>query len=854
MTTSCISEESALRILLEPSGQGTAGHRAHVAECETCRGFVAALARVMVPPSAPSFGGWGADAVALAPGTRLNQYVVESVLGRGGMGVVHAGHDARLDRPVAIKVLSQSTAPDGVERLRREAAAMAQLSHPNVIEVFDFGECDGGPFVVMELLHGRTLRQWLDEEPRSAEDVVSAFVQAGRGLAAAHASGIVHRDFKPANVMRVDDGEKGRVKVLDFGLATPLAGGRTKPEGFSGTSRMYGGGGTPRYAAPEQLRGAPATVASDQYSFCVALFESLCGQVPYAGATASERRTSMLAGRMEPLAAQVSPALEAAVRRGLALDARRRHRSMAALLSALEDRPRARRLAAGVAVLSLGVFAAWPAAEVPCADGTARMQKAWTGERGRFVGRPEVVNKAASIDAYVEAWVGARTQLCVRRFQEPTRFERGTACLERLATAVERVASQLEQVASKAESMPSNLLGDLRDPAECVALRTTGANDPVLRDELSALQAWATAADQDGFIDPQELADVSGAVGTLLRRARQLGDGGAQAALLRLQGTLEYERGSYGDAERTLEAAYFVADLADDVSMQLQVCEALVLLLALLNEEPERVAHWVARARSSAEVIGTDNVLGRVAWLEAIGARAEGRLEDSMVSSTKAIEWLHSDSETRLAAYTQLGEVAMQTGDGARARVALQAALQLAEREFGEGHPQLAQPLNALASVEMAEGNIEAGLTLITRAIDVLPDSSALLRAYLRANLANGMRDLGQLDAALAELASVRAVFEAELGANSRQTTRASIDWVDTLAELGRNEDARTEVERLLGMPGLEDRELASLLWTRASLAEDPRPDLERILELAGARSTTKASVRRWLDELAATP
>ncbi len=806
----------------------------------------------MVSVSDPSFGGWGADAVALAPGTRLNQYVVESVLGRGGMGVVHAGHDARLDRPVAIKILSHGADAGAVARLRREAAVMAALSHPNVVEVFDFGECDAGPFVVMELLHGRTLRQWLADESRSAPEIVAAFVQAGRGLEAAHARGIVHGDFKPANVMRVESGEPGRVKVLDFGLAVPLSGGPpTVPEAVRGTSRMRGGAGTPRYAAPEQLRGASSSFASDQFSFCVALFESLCGHVPYPGATASERRTSMISGRIAPLAAAVSPALEVALRRGLALDPKRRHRSMAALLSAIADRPHPGRWVAGAAVLALGAFAVWPADEAPCADGTARMEEAWTQARGRFTGRPEVVTKAASVDAYARSWLGARAQLCALRAQEPTRFERGAACLERLATALERVAGQLEQVAREGQPMPSNLLGDLRDPIECVSLETTGANDPVLRDELSALQVRATAADQDGIVDAQEQGDLVREVGTLLRRARQLGDGGAQAALLRLQGTLEYRRGDYTDAERTLEAAYFVAELADDTSMQLLVCEALILLLVVVNEEPHRVATWVTRAQALAEVIGTDNVRGRAAWLDATGARAEGRLEDAMMSLTKAIDWLHSDSETRLIAYTQLGELAMQTGDASRARSALRAALQLAEREWGEAHPLLAQPLNALASVEMAEGNTAAGMALITRAIEVVPESDALFRAYLRANLGNGMRALGQLDAALEVLVSVRAVFEAQLGANNLQTVRASIDWIDTLAALDRTQEARAETELLLGMPGLQDEERASLLWTRALLSDDPRPDLESILELPGVPPSMKAAVGESLAELA---
>lgn len=788
--------------------------------------------------------------MALAPGTALNQYVVESQLGRGGMGIVYGGHDARLDRPVAIKVLSHRAAPGAVDRLRREAAVLAQLSHPNVVEVFDFGVCEAGPFLVMERLRGQTLGQWLADEPRSAEEILAAYVQAGQGLAAAHATGIVHRDFKPANVMWAEEGELGRVNVLDFGLAAPLAPGSTHPEGTSGSWRMRGGEGTPRYAAPEQLGGSAATVASDQFSFCVALFESLCGRVPYAGATPSQRRTAMLGGRIEALAANVSPEVEAALKRGLQLDPRRRHPSMRALLLALKPQARRRVLWAGFAVVSVGVFAGWPRPPAACADGTARMEQAWVGGRDRFTGRPEVVAKAASVDAFVESWLVARGQLCALREQEPLRFERGAACLERQASAVERASARLDQVMRASEPMPSNLLGELRDPSECVALKATGTRDPVLRDELSALQARAERSEADGFIDPSEFEDVSIRVGTLLRRARQLGDTGTQAALLRLQATFEYWGGEYAAAERTFEAAYFVADLADDASMKLHVCEGLILLLVLLGEDPQRVDYWVAHARQAADLIATDNVRGRAAWLEAVGARAGGRLEDAMRSATEAIEWLHADSETRLLVYTQLGELAMLSGDATRARIALEAALELAERELGDSHPGLAQPLNALASVDMAEGNVAAAMKLIARAIEVMPESKALLRAYLRANLGNGMRELGQLDGALEELEAVRVVFEEELGPNNFQTIRVAIDWVDTLAELGHVDEARAETAQLLRTPGLAAKERASLLWTRASLADDPRPDLQRILELEGVDPSTMTSVRTWLAEV----
>ena len=197
------------------------------------------------------------------------------------MGVVYSARDQRLGRRVALKVLRHwfaATDERACEVLHREALVMARVAHPNVVGIYDLFESNGRSVVAMELVEGTTLRKWLDAAPRPSRDVVSAFALAGRGLAAAHAKGIVHRDFKPENVLV---GASGRVCVSDFGLSRAGVDERASVSGGAALARSsaltvtLACAGTPRYMSPEQHRGEPATPASDQFSFCVALYEAL---------------------------------------------------------------------------------------------------------------------------------------------------------------------------------------------------------------------------------------------------------------------------------------------------------------------------------------------------------------------------------------------------------------------------------------------------------------------------------------------------------------------------------------------------------------------------------------------------
>ncbi|WP_170135337.1 protein kinase domain-containing protein [Nannocystis exedens] len=294
-------------------------------------------------------------------GDRLGRYTLLRVLGQGGMGVVHVAYDDLLDRRVAIKrVHAGSTNAYG--RILQEAKALAQLSHPNVVQIFEVSASAGRIFIAMEYVPGSTLRVWTQRwraAGGSQRELLAMFVQAGHGLAAAHAQGLVHRDFKPENVLV---GEDGRARVVDFGLVTwgDLADEPAQPgDGeMRGTQvRLTAAGvllGTPAYMSPEQFAGRPADARSDQFSFCAALYEALCAARPFAGETFAELRDAVVAGDPRDPGEGVPAWLWAVLRRGLARRPEDRFPAMGELLDRLASDPlAARRQRLRVAALAL---------------------------------------------------------------------------------------------------------------------------------------------------------------------------------------------------------------------------------------------------------------------------------------------------------------------------------------------------------------------------------------------------------------------------------------------------------------------------------------------------------------------
>jgi predicted Ser/Thr protein kinase len=357
----CLTESTIDRFVRhELSAGDVASADRHMAECPDCRGLVAdsarslrdsaQLATTVVDPPLPASGDPSLDSKPemLAAGATVGRYVVSKLIGSGGMGVVYLARDPTLNRSITLKLLRTDRHGDKSAQaaLLREAQAMAQLAHPNVVTVYDAGTFRSQVFVAMEFVEGETLGQWLLRTRPSWREVLRAFLQAGSGLAAAHARGIVHRDFKPANVLVAAD---GRVRVTDFGLARAVhteSGERCDPS--SGTSALTDWNiamtltetgaikGTPAYMAPEQFRSRPSDARTDQFGFCVALYEALYGHRPFHSQSLVR---DVLAGavRPPPVASRVPRSLRTIVLRGLRVEPDERYASMEQLLKRLEE-------------------------------------------------------------------------------------------------------------------------------------------------------------------------------------------------------------------------------------------------------------------------------------------------------------------------------------------------------------------------------------------------------------------------------------------------------------------------------------------------------------------------------------
>ncbi len=801
-----------------------------------------------------------ADVLREEPGTlRVGRYLVLERIGQGGMGVVYAAWDPELDRKVALKVLHRAAlgpGDGGRTRLLREAQAMAKLAHPNVVAVFDVGMFDAAPtppvrmratttgdrdepepagrgwmFIAMELVDGLTLAAWLRAKPRSTDAILRVLIDAGRGLAAAHAHGLVHRDFKPDNVM-IDrdapaDPGPARVRVMDFGLAAPLE-HRAEPDDTADSSsqraiaelastwsRANGLAGTPAYMAPEQLVGAEATPAADQFAFCVTLWEAVHGRRPFAGDSLPELCAAVLEGRRAPMpgAAGVPAWLRRVLDRGLARAPEQRWPSMPALIAELERgrgaRTRRRRfvvLGAGLAVVAgLGLARELDRRRTlaACDTAAARIDEVWNEARRAAVragiGASPASYAAATaervipwLDGRAEAWRTERREACldatVRARLDPELAARADWCLESRKVELDAIASQLAQADTpmlQGAVIAVATMGPLdgcRDPAELAAMSVPPVEQRDAVAELRIDVARTLALRTAGAYE-QALAEARLEVA----RARELGWVPVIASTRVLEASIASRLGKNAEAETILVEAYLDAG---------------------------RVGAWDVAANAANNLIAVESAMGElddaIAWgqhARMVGGHApsNGGLRESQLDGSLAV------------AYTMRGDYATA--------VALQEqALELRVRVLGDDHPDVAVTLHNLALAENAMGDHAAAKPLLERALAIRepalgpehPDVADTLDA-----LATVEKELGELDSARARMQRVLAVRTAAFGSKSRKVAAALSNLGVIEAAAGDTAAAIAAQERALAIaeetPGPQHPLTAAILGNLAS-------------------------------------
>lgn len=598
---SCLDEDT-LSALVEGKLTETELGQAegHVDQCATCRLL---LAELLEPERRPT--------QELRRGDRVRRYVILELLGAGGMGLVYAAYDPELDRRVALKRLPRLQHTSATEgRLLREARLLGQLSHKNVLRIHDAGIDDDQFFFAMDLMDGKTLRAWLFERPRTWREILNVFEKAGRGLAAAHERGVLHRDFKPDNVLC---GKDGSVVVADFGLARLLSDPAEAPEQTADSTEVPAMAspitdrgvvpGTPGYVAPELYAGEVATARSDQWSFCIALYEGLYGVRPFVGQNLVELRAAVLHGtiRLPPgpggdqESERVPRWLLPILRRGLSRDPQARFASMDALLAALAAGPPGRRrlrLVIGflllAALLGIGLrgLLRWPL--VTCLAAGRQSSR----------GFGDVADN--TLQRYAAAWSLQWRDACLSTHLWRAKAERTgaaqAACLE-LAQAEARAIEKNLRV--QQGPLSSGVLRDLRRCQRAAMVRgwpERGANGVGLRTQLAQARAHLAKAEPHLAISA-----ATQALDTARRQSREA----AQAEALLLRGT----------ARRLIDATGSEADLkealwsAQAAQHDAAAAEALVALVESGGARADRgvmARHLVQYARAAIERLGGD--------------------------------------------------------------------------------------------------------------------------------------------------------------------------------------------------------------------------------------------------------
>jgi eukaryotic-like serine/threonine-protein kinase len=716
----------------------------------------------------------------LAPGSFAGRYVIVAKIGAGAMGTVYLAHDPELDRRVAIKVLARSASPDAELRLTREAQALARLEHPNVVAAYDVGRVAGQVFVAMAFVEGLTLREWQQAEARSWRTIVAAYVQAARGLAAAHAAGLVHRDFKPDNAMV--SGDPARVLVMDFGLARadgeleipvptpteaptqpyPSAVGletsrhptlnRSRPSSFSSELTQHGAIlGTPAYMSPEMHLGLDADARSDQFSLCVSLWEAVYGQRPFVGDNFGALALAVLDGLpREPSRRRGVPrAVHRVLLRGLAREPERRFADLGSLIAALERAARVReRWALGVlgGLAGAGVLGLVLALVRADADADPRVCQAaeralgdtWTAARAdrldqrlRSLG-PEgerlAEAVAAEVPRWVEAWLAGHRDACeagaVRREQSPELVDRRMTCLDQRRRALDASLRALESAAASDLAHGERLLADLPLVSRCadlgyVAAQEAAIEDPVLAERVAEAQAGLEHA--RALTELARFADARAVLDGLTAEVAAL-ERPRLAAWHRFRvAALAEAEGRWAEAELALRDAYLRAHEHDDRELAREASRFAIGLFGDRQSKFELADLWIGLAEVEQRRGGAEHEAAELARRVALAKLRAGKFDEARAWAREAVAAGERseapNAELLLAADLMLiGNICWEAGGTDECVAPFERSLALFEGHVGPEHPHVGAALINLGNAQASLGQFAQALATHTRA------------------------------------------------------------------------------------------------------------------------------------------
>ena len=713
------------------------------------------------------------DTMGAAPGDRdqvfgaerIGRYLVLSRLGAGAMGIVYAAYDPELDRKVALKLIKSARSAKSEAanaRLLREAQALAKLDHPNVVPVHDAGDHQGQVFVAMKFVEGQTLDDWLEGDGHPPiERILQVFLDAGRGLAAAHARGLVHRDFKPENVMLESN---GGVRVMDFGLVRrrddddddddddDVLGSDPHPSDLRLT-RTGALLGTPAYMAPELFEDGDATVFSDQFAFCVSLYEALYAERPYGGDSLGALVLSASEGKIRdaPSASKVPTWIRRILLRGLSPDPQARWPDMPSLLEALSDDPDARRrrvAVTGGGLLALGTLmvvavTGLNGASTKCRDMGAPLEAVWNDRvRAEIDARIQASKLAFApaswqrnrprIDDWATHWVSARREACedthLRGEQSSELLDLRMACLSEQLQSLRATADVLVEANDQAIRGLSKITGalpglepcadaaylraEVRPPKDPAEIERVAEIDALIADagalaRAAKLEAARVAADEAWALAQDSQHGPTRVRARLTLAERQRGDGQYDAAL-------ENQREAYYEAlQRRLH------------TLAARCARNAVFVLGYHMDRYDEALEWGRRAQAN------------------FGGEPDARLE------------------------SHLGVALLRKGDYPQARLRLDRALELYAELDGNQSASIASVHMNLSALSNYEGKFEESLEHVDAALSGLsehygPEHPEVGLAHL--NRGGGLFNMGKLEEGLAATERARDILEAALG------------------------------------------------------------------------------------------